>query len=203
MPFWHWKSAAIKQHFKCRYHNFINQVCKLQAGSHLTLTEVSFTTIACQMSCPIEMSASAFFYREPHSTLDYIQGWISLSLIHIPHVSSCHILLFSSSLNALAILVNMLWSASCLVTGVPAWKPGLHAYWDCGNLSHTADLAKVHNSSLPFQMSAFPSSTDQALHLMADSHSPLKTFLVIPSSRSPSVQTDWLLHKSCTTVTAP
>lgn len=190
MSFWHWKSTHINQYFKCRYHSFINQVCRLQAGSHLTLTKVSLTTVACQMSCPTEMSALALFYREPHNTLDYVQGWISLSLIHIPHVSSCHILLFSPSLNALAIPVNILWSASCLVSSVPAWKPGLHA---CLVLETSGRLrtwtsyttAPSHSRCISFQY---------RLCIIFEGWQPFSTqniSLVTPSSRSPLVQTDF------------
>lgn len=143
------------------------------------------------MPRPIEMFASAFSYREPHNTLDYIQGWISLSLIHIPHISSSHILLFSPSLNALTIPVNIVWSASCLV---PACKPGLHAFlglWkpqqDWGPGQGTQQLPPIPDVCISSQHR--PSITFEGWQPFSTPN----ISLVIPSSRSPPVLADFCI----------
>lgn len=153
------------------------------------------------MSCPTETSALSFFYREPHDTLGYIQSWISLSLIHISHVSSCHILLFSPSLNALAIPVDVLGSASCLVSGVPAWKPGLHAclgLWkpqpDWGPGQGAQQLPRIPDVCISFQ---------HRPRITFEGWQPFSTqniSLVNHSSRSPPVQTGFcaILYNSNT-----
>lgn len=114
---------------------------------------------------------------------------------------ACHILLFSPSLNAFAIPVNMLWSASCLV---PAWKPGLHSclgLWklqqDWGPGQGTQQLPPIPDVCISFQHR--PSITFEGWQPFSTQN----ISLVIPISRSPPVQTHWLLHKFCTTVTPP
>lgn len=147
------------------------------------------------MPRPTEMSAWVSSVKDHTIHLVTYKAELHWLLIHILHVSSCPILLFSPSLNALAIPVYM----SC--TSLEARSPCLP-----GTVQTSARLrtwtryttAPSHSRCLYY----LPTQTKHhTRRLTAILHS--KHFSCYPLYRSLPVQTDWLLHKSCTTVTPP